>query len=211
VAHYQAIIRRQPKPPVLIGHSFGGLIVQLLLDQGYGAAGIAISPVPPRGVRAPAFSPITAAKRLWKLFGSPSRGRSILPPPERDADEKALRKAQGIEVQLVPESRRIFWQLLTRAAEVDFRNAGRAPLLLVGCGKDRCLPVEAQRRNWGCYAGSPAPTDFALFPELTHMSIAEPGHEALAAYCLAWAEDRLAANAASAQPAVEVAVGAQRK
>lgn len=167
IAHYQAIIRRQPRPPVLIGHSFGGLIVQLLLDQGYGAAGVAISGVPPRGVRATGFSPLRAAKRLWTLFGGPSRWRGILPPPERDAEEKAMRKAQGIEVQLVPESRKIFWQLLTRAAEVDLRNAGRAPLLLVECGTDRCLPVEAWRRNWECNAGSPAPAGFALFPELT--------------------------------------------
>ena len=192
VAHYRAIIRRQPRPPVLIGHSFGGLIMQLLLDQGYGAAGIAISPVPPRGVPAMGLSAYRAIKKMWKLFGPRSRWRGILPPPERDAEEKALRKAQGIETHLVPESRRIFWQLMTRAAEVDFRNPHRAPLLLVGCGKDRCLPAETQRRNWERYAGSPAPTDFAWFPELTHMSIAEPGHEALAAYCLAWADDRLA-------------------
>jgi len=190
VAHYQAIVRRLPKPPVLIGHSFGGLIVQQLLDRGYGAAGIAISSVPPRGVCALSRSPVRAAKKLWALFGSPSSWRGVVHPPQRDADEKALRHAQGIETHLVPESRRIFWQLLTRAAAVDFHNARRPPLLLVGCGKDRCLPVEAQRRNWECYAGAASRTDFALFPELTHMGIAEPGHQALAAYCMAWAEDR---------------------
>ncbi|HLY18929.1 MAG TPA: alpha/beta hydrolase [Bryobacteraceae bacterium] len=194
VAHYKAIIGRQSESPVLIGHSFGGLIVQLLLDQGYGAAGIALSSVPPRGVAAVGPNPLRAAKKLWTLFGTPSRWRGILPPPERDAEEKALRQVQGIEMNLVPESRRIFWQLLTAAAEVDFRNPRRAPLLLVGCGKDRCLPIEAQQRNWERYRTSPARTDFALFPDLTHMSIAEPGHDALAAYCLAWAEDRLAKN-----------------
>jgi len=194
VAHYEGIIRHLPAPPVLIGHSFGGLIVQLLLDQGYGAAGIAISSVPPRGVPALNLSPVKAAKKLWSLFGAPSRWGGILPPPERDADEQALRRVQGIDVRLVPESRRIFWQLLTRAAEVDFDNPRRAPLLLVGCGKDRCMPLEAQRRNFERYAASPARTDFALFPELTHLAIAEPGHEDLAAYCVAWAEDRLAAN-----------------
>lgn len=195
VAHYQAIVRQQRKPPVMIGHSFGGLIVQLLMDQGYGAAGIVISSVPPRGVSALGRSPVRAARNLWRLFGSPSRWRGILAPPEPDANEKTLLKLQGIETQLVPESRRIFWQLLTRAAAVDFRNARRAPLLVVGCGADRCLPVEAQRRNWECYATSPARTDYAVFPDLTHLSIAEPGCEALAAYCMAWADDCLAANA----------------
>ncbi|MGO4880429.1 MAG: alpha/beta hydrolase [Bryobacteraceae bacterium] len=195
VVHYRAIIRRQPTPPLLIGHSFGGLIVQLLLDQGCGAAGIAIGSVPPRGVCALGRSPVRAARKLWTLFGTPSRWRSILPPPERDADEKALRKAQGIDVQLVPESHRIFRQLFTRAAQVDFRNGKRPPLLLVGCGKDRCLPVEAQRRNWECYAAPAARTDFVLFSELTHLAIAEPGHETLAAYCLAWVDGCAAPSA----------------
>jgi alpha-beta hydrolase superfamily lysophospholipase len=194
VAHYRTIIRLQSKPPVLIGHSFGGLIVQLLLDQGFAAAGIAISSVPPRGVPALGLSPAKVAGKLWKLFGTPSRWGGIIPPPERDAEEKALRQSQRIETHLVPESSRIFWQLLTRAAAVDFRNPERAPLLLVGCGKDRCVPAEAQRRTWERYSASRARTDLALFPDLTHMGIAEPGHEALAAYCLAWAEDRLTAN-----------------
>jgi alpha-beta hydrolase superfamily lysophospholipase len=195
IAHYKAIIRSQPRPPVLIGHSFGGLIVQLLLDQGLGAAGIAICSVPPRGVCAFGASPFRAAQKAWALFGVPSRWRGILAPPRRDPEEETLRKFQGIDVTLVPESRRIFWQLLTRAAEVDFHNPRRAPLLLVGCGKDRCIPVEAQRRSWERYCASPARTDFALFPDLTHLGIAEPGHEAVAGYCLAWADDRLTADA----------------
>jgi alpha-beta hydrolase superfamily lysophospholipase len=194
VAHYKEIIRRQSQPPVLIGHSFGGLIVQLLLDQGFGAAGIAISSVPPRGVSALSLSPLKAIHKLWTLFGTPSRWGGILPPPEHDAAERALRRRQGIELYLVPESRRIFRQLLTAAAAVDFRNPHRTPLLLVVSGKDRCLPVEAQRRNWERYNASTARTDFALFPELTHLGIAESGHEALAAYCLAWVDDRLRAN-----------------
>jgi alpha-beta hydrolase superfamily lysophospholipase len=195
VAHYKAIIRSLSSPPVLIGHSFGGLIVQLLLDQGLGAAGIAINSVPPRGVSALGSSPMKAVKKAWMLFGAPSRWRGILLPPERDPQEKALRKVQRIDVNLVPESRRIFWQLLTSAAEVDFRNPARAPLLLVGCGQDRCVPVDVQQRNWERHGASPARIDFALFPDLTHLSIAEPGHEALAAYCIAWVDDRLAANA----------------
>ncbi|HTQ53232.1 MAG TPA: alpha/beta hydrolase [Bryobacteraceae bacterium] len=190
VAHYQAIIAREDEPPVLIGHSFGGLIVQLLLDRGAGHAGIAISSVPPRGVSL-AHSPRTALRQLWRLFGAPSRWGRILPPPVQSRDERAVREAQGLRLYLVPESRKIFRQLRTRAAEVDYGNPRRAPLLLCACGKDNCVPAAAQELNWKRYAVSPARTDFALFPELTHLGIAEPGYEALAAYCLAWADDRL--------------------
>jgi pimeloyl-ACP methyl ester carboxylesterase len=128
VEHYKVIIQRQLKPPVLIGHSFGGLIVQILLDQGLGAAGIAISSVPPRGVSALGLSPVKAVKKPRTLFGAGSLRRGILSAPDRDAEERVLRQAQGVEMYLVPESRR-FLQLLTPAANVNFHNTRRAPLL----------------------------------------------------------------------------------
>src|SRR6476619_2374193 len=51
VEHYERIIGELDEPPLLIGHSQGGLIVQILLDHGFGAAGVAIDSVPPEGVR----------------------------------------------------------------------------------------------------------------------------------------------------------------
>ena len=50
VDNYAAVIREQGQPPILVGHSFGGLFVQMLLDRGLGAAGVAIDPAPPKGV-----------------------------------------------------------------------------------------------------------------------------------------------------------------
>jgi len=50
VDHFETLIRALPDPPILMGHSFGGLIVQMLLDRGLGAAGVAIDAGPPRGV-----------------------------------------------------------------------------------------------------------------------------------------------------------------
>ncbi len=52
VDHYEGIVRSFDDPPILIGHSFGGLFVQLLLDRGLGAGGIAIDSAPPKGVLA---------------------------------------------------------------------------------------------------------------------------------------------------------------
>ena len=48
VDHYEALIRGLDQPPVLIGHSYGGLFVELLLDRGLGRAGVAMSPAPPK-------------------------------------------------------------------------------------------------------------------------------------------------------------------
>ena len=57
VDHYERIIRSLDEPPILVGHSFGGLFVQLLVDRGLGAVGIAIDSAPPKGVFA--FEPTT--------------------------------------------------------------------------------------------------------------------------------------------------------
>ena len=50
VAHYEDIVRGLDRPPVIMGHSLGGLVTELLLDRGLGAAGVAISPAPVKGV-----------------------------------------------------------------------------------------------------------------------------------------------------------------
>src|SRR5690606_1855594 len=60
VDHYAVLVRQLPEPPLLVGHSFGGLFVQMLLDRGLGTAGVAIAPVPPRGVW-PGFASIRTA------------------------------------------------------------------------------------------------------------------------------------------------------
>ena len=61
VDHYEALIRELDQPPVLVGHSFGGLIVELLLDRGLGRAGVAMSPAPPKGILKLPFSSLKAA------------------------------------------------------------------------------------------------------------------------------------------------------
>jgi pimeloyl-ACP methyl ester carboxylesterase len=50
VDHYAGVIRALERAPVIMGHSFGGLVTELLLDRGLGAAGVAISPAPDKGV-----------------------------------------------------------------------------------------------------------------------------------------------------------------
>src|SRR3954471_3914728 len=76
VDHYEALIRELDQPPVLIGHSFGGLIVELLLDRGLGRAGVALSPAPPKGILILPFSSLKAAPPAWRAFRRPPRASS---------------------------------------------------------------------------------------------------------------------------------------
>src|SRR5262249_27399431 len=76
VDHHASLIEALPQPPVLIGHSFGGLIVELLLDRGLGRAGVAMSPAPPKGILVLPFSSLKAAS---PALAHPSRWHGIVP------------------------------------------------------------------------------------------------------------------------------------
>src|SRR5260370_1287287 len=68
--NYKQAIDALPEPPILIGHSFGGLFVQLLLDQGVGVAGVAIDSAPPKGVLTLEWSALKSnAPVLFKWMG----------------------------------------------------------------------------------------------------------------------------------------------
>src|SRR5438128_7213709 len=61
VNYYEQIIRELETPPIIIGHSFGGLVTQILLDRGWGAAGVAIASAPAKGIAPPPLSMLTLA------------------------------------------------------------------------------------------------------------------------------------------------------
>jgi pimeloyl-ACP methyl ester carboxylesterase len=113
VDHYETLIRQLDQPPVLIGHSFGGLIVELLLDRGFGCAGVALSPAPPKGILALPFSSLKAAA---PALAHPSKWHGIvtLTPDEFTygfvntfSPEDA---AAAYERYAVPETGQIFYE-----------------------------------------------------------------------------------------------------
>lgn len=197
VEHYARVIREQPEPPILIGHSFGGLFVQLLLDRGLGRAGVAISPAPPRGIFAlyPAAVrsnlPVLARLGGWRSiipvgFGEFAYGfLNLLPPAEQ---------RRVYDEQATPETGRIFFQAAfalldpKRATAVEFGRAARAPLLMTAGSADHNVVPAMVRASHRRYGASPARTDFHEFPDHSHWVIAEPGWEDVATYVRQWIE-----------------------
>lgn len=198
VDHYAAIVRGMPEPPILIGHSFGGLVVQCLLDRGLGAAGVAIDPAPPKGVFA--LEPTTLRALGWALF-VPFGWRKVLrwsfkgfrygfvhllPPDEQRA---------AFDRHVVPETGRIFFQgavaPLSRKSpmKVDFAKADRAPLLLIAGDQDHVVPVRVVRRTHKRYGRSPARTDLREFTNRTHWILAMDGWEDVAGSIGDWLDE----------------------
>jgi len=196
VAHYSRIVRSLPEPPIIMGHSYGGLITQLLIDKGLGAAGVAIDSVPPKGILilpvstylalTPAFLQPSAFKKTflftfkkwWKVFAntlseSEARveyDREVIPASGRSIFQAAL-------ANLTPNS----------LATINFRNNARAPLLFIGGEKDVIMPAALNRKNFKKYRASSAVTEYKEFPNRSHYIIAEKGWEEVAEHALNWA------------------------
>jgi pimeloyl-ACP methyl ester carboxylesterase len=192
VDHYDRIIRGLPRPPILFGHSFGGLFVQLLLDRGLGAAGVAVSPGAPRGVL-PALRTVISGLPVFLAWNGWNRALTmsfesfstnfaqLLTPSE---------KREAYDRHVVPTPGRIYWQgALGVSTKVDYRNAARAPLLLTNAEHDRIVHPSMVRAAYRKHRRSSVLTAIKDFPGRSHWLLGEPGWEEVADYTLGWARE----------------------
>jgi alpha-beta hydrolase superfamily lysophospholipase len=195
IGHYETLIRQLDQPPVLIGHSFGGLIVELLLDRGLGRAGVALSPAPPKGILVLPFSSLKAAS---PALAHPSRWHGIVPLTLEEftygfvntfSPEEA---AAAYERYAVPETGQIFYEAgfanfhLHPPTELDFKNQERAPLLILGAEKDNTVPASLSHKQYAKYERSPARTDYLEFEGRPHLFVVGEGWEEVAAAIDGW-------------------------
>ena len=200
VDHYSSAIEELGEPPVLVGHSFGGLIVELLLDRGLGRAGVAMSPAPPKGILVLPFSSLKAAA---PALAHPSKWHGVVPltleeftygfvntfSPE---DAKA-----AYEKYAVPETGQILYEAgfanfhLHPPTEVHFKSDERAPLLIVGADKDNTVPASLSHKQYTKYEKSDARTDYLEFAGRPHLMMVAEGWEEIASAIDAWLEEVL--------------------
>jgi pimeloyl-ACP methyl ester carboxylesterase len=187
VRHMAGYIETLPAPPVLIGHSVGGLVVQRLINDGYGLAGVSISPAPPLGVLS--FSPHFVRANFPHV--NPFAGnRPVHMTPARfhytfcntmsraDSDE-------AFERYVVPESRNVPRATLTPQARVDFRRR-HAPLLIIAGDRDHLTPATMVRRNAAAYKATGGRVDLREFSHRSHFICNQDGWEEVADACLDW-------------------------
>jgi alpha-beta hydrolase superfamily lysophospholipase len=207
VDHYEARIQELDAPPVLIGHSFGGLIVELLLDRGLGRAGVALSPAPPKGILVLPFSSLKAAA---PALAHPSKWHGIVTLTLDEftygfvntfSPEEA---AEAYERYAVPETGQIFYEAgfanfrMNPPSEVRFDKPDRAPLLIVGAAEDKTVPASLSHKQYEKYEKSEAQTDYVEFPERPHLMMVAEGWEEIAGEIEGWLDGVLAASAVRA-------------
>jgi pimeloyl-ACP methyl ester carboxylesterase len=184
VDHYEQFIRGLETPPVIIGHGVGGLVTQILLDRGWGAAGVAIASAPPKGVFRSVFRNLKLALK----------GRSLTPQQFHYDFANTLGDAASVaafERYVVPAPNRILRQVALEnfspdaPSTVRFHNDSRAPLLLVAGGKDRVVPSSMVKANFDSYRESKAGTDYKEYPNQAHFTFLQ--ETKVADYVLGWA------------------------
>jgi pimeloyl-ACP methyl ester carboxylesterase len=198
---YEQITRLLDEPPIIMGHSFGGLFAQMLLDRGLGAAGVAIDSAQPKGVLRLPFSQIRALSPVLLNPWNVNRAVSLNFDQFRYAFANNMTEGEAraaFQLNAIPAPGRIVFQtglanLNPRAVtKVDYRNDRRAPLLLIAGAEDHIVPASVNRSNFRKYRHSKAITDFAEFPGRSHLTIAQEGWEEVAEYALSWAQKHVA-------------------
>ena len=193
VDHYAAAIEALPERPWLIGHSFGGLFVQLLLARGLGKGGVAIHPAPPRGIP-PAPDAIKSNFPVLKVWGGHKKLHTMsfqdfcggFDNGRPEAEQRA-----AYDRWIVPTPGRPFFQAgfapFHSITEVDWM-ARKVPLAIFCGGADKQVPASMNEANHRKYAKNPATTELIRFEDRNHLTIGVPGWESVATRALDWLE-----------------------
>ena len=196
IEHLGAVIRDLPTPPIIMGHSAGGAFTQILLDHGFGAAGVAINSAPTEGV---AVAPPSQLRSTFPILRNPAnRHKAIGFTHEQwhyvftntfiEDESRAL-----YERYHIPASAGILWGSLLANVKpghqdtwVDYHNDARAPLLFISGGEDHLMPPSVQRSNAKHYKSNTV-TEVKEYPGYAHLLPAQEGWEQIADDALAWA------------------------
>jgi pimeloyl-ACP methyl ester carboxylesterase len=193
VGHH-AIVGSAGAKPIVMGHSFGGLVAQSLLGQDLAAAGVAIDPAPIRGVL---VLPPAQMRAAFPVLGNPAnRNRSVsLTAQFRYAFGNALSEresAQLYDAWTIPApGRPLFEAALANltphsAAKVNTRNSARGPLLLISGQKDHTVPDSVTRATFSQYRHSTAVTDLRRLADRGHSLTIDSGWREVADTALNW-------------------------
>ena len=210
IEHIGGIIEKLDGPPILMGHSFGGTITQLLLARGLGCSAVVIDSAPTEGVR---VNPPSQAKSLFPILKNPAnRHRAVGFTPEEFhyafANTLSREDSDAVHERYhIPAPGSFVWDFGLIAnfkpgrqeTWVDYENDDRAPLLFIAGGADHIMPASVNKSNAKHYKKSAALTEYHEFPGRSHWTCAEPGWEAVADRAVEWASEHAAHGAALAR------------
>ncbi|KAL2211529.1 alpha/beta-hydrolase [Sarocladium strictum] len=200
VGDYAQIIQALPEKPVIIGHSFGGLFVQILLSRGLGRAGIALEPAQPSGIFSLPFNTVRATLPVLAQYANPFQAHNTVDITANQfhycfGNHATSEESMPLwERYSVPSVAHVLWQGATGSSEahVDFDKRDRAPLLLVAGEIDNVVAQSTVKKEYDAYAthvkdGLPV-VEFKVFDQRSHGMVNQDGWKEVADYAIAFAE-----------------------
>ena len=178
VEHFESVLRELETPPIIIGHSAGGAFTQILLDHGFGAAGVALNSAPTEGVP---IIPLSQAKATFPVLKNPAnRHRAIRYDFEHwnyaftntfpEAEARALYERYAVPVSggIIFESALANLTPGHSGTWVNYHNEDRAPLLFVAGSEDNIMPPKIQWSNAAHYKGEKTITEVVEYGGKPH-------------------------------------------
>src|SRR6266542_761715 len=169
IEHHAKAIAALDAKPILVGHSFGGLIAQSLLGRDLAAAAVAIDPAQIKGVRVLPPAQLRSAFPVLRNPANRNRAVSLTKAQFRDAFANFARRSP---------------------AAVNTRNSDRGPLLLISGQQDHTVPDAVTRSAFKRYRKSGAVTDLKQFPDRGHSLVVDSGWQEVADAALSWLAGR---------------------
>lgn len=199
--HLQKEIEKLDEKPIIMGHSFGGLLTQMLADRGLGVAYVGVTPGQPAGITTLPFSTVrTAFPILRNPFGK--NGASPISKSHfHFTFGNDLTRAESDKIwedYAINSYNRVFFEGVAGAfnekggeSHVDYARADRAPLLVITGGIDHVVPPAIGKAIVKKYAksGSPAVVEYKEYAGRTHRIVSQKGWEEVADFALGWAMD----------------------
>jgi pimeloyl-ACP methyl ester carboxylesterase len=193
--HYATAIAKLDSPPILIGHSFGGMLVEKLLGEGRGSAGIGIDAAQIKGVLPLPLSSLRATLPVFENPANIKRAVSLTAKEFHYAFGNALTEEESdrlFEKWTIPSPGRPLFEAASAnfsaksPAKVDTGNEDRGPLLLLMGGKDHTVPEAISKATLKQYRHSGADTELLEFADRGHSLTIDNGWQEIAEACLNW-------------------------
>jgi pimeloyl-ACP methyl ester carboxylesterase len=192
----EGIIRELATPPIIIGHSAGGAFTQILLDHGFGAAGVAMNSAPTEGVRVVPLSQVKSTLPVLKSPANRHKAVGLSPQEWRYAFTNTFTEEESqalYERYHIPANGGILWGSVLANFQpghqdtwVNYHNDDRAPLLFISGSEDHIMPPSVQESNAKHYKSNTV-TEHKVYDGYAHLLPAQQGWQEIADYALDWA------------------------
>jgi pimeloyl-ACP methyl ester carboxylesterase len=193
--HYAQIIDAMDVKPILVGHSFGGMITEKLLGLNYGAAGIAIDAAQIKGVLPLPLSSLRTTLPVFKNPANRRRAVSLTAGQFHYSFGNALSADESNDLHrrwAIPAPGKPLFEAadanfsLHSPAQVNTKNEDRGPLLLIMGGQDHTVPEAITKSTLKQYRHSSAVTELTEFADRGHSLTIDHGWRGVADECLDW-------------------------